>query len=420
MSAHDGWIVRVRPYCASISAAQWMVLADLALSNAHPHIELTRLGNVQLRGVREADLCLVRSQLIDAHLAPADADADLAPPVHCTPFYRSGDATHALAVLLSEAAVESLSPKSLRSRGADALPSKFGLLVDDSRRCLREIPADLHVWVAEGGGYGLALGDSADWFSFEHAEDAVAAVVEVAQWFARERMAIAPAPTRLQGLLPHRKPDVGRLKSAASRAATSGAAEPVEPIEPGLHPSQAWVIGAPFGRIDAMALRKVAIHLPAHTEIRVTPWRSVLLDAKAAESRISLWDCAHWITRPDDARWRISACAGAPRCTQGLVDAQGLARQLASQVPEKGHLHVSGCAKCCALPAQATSVIFAAVADAESRGACHAAVPGPVMLKACLPSQRGNPSLQISPQALNDEPGQIQKILHELHVRNAR
>lgn len=416
MSAHDGWIVRVRPYCASISAAQWLILADLALSHAHSHIELTRLGNVQLRGVSEAHLPFVRSQLIEAHLVPADADADLAPPVHCTPFYRSGDSTHALAVLLSEAAIKRLSPKSLRNIGTGALPSKFGLLVDDSRRRLREVSADLHVWVAEGEGYGLSLGDSADWFCFEHAEDAVAAAVEVALWFARERTAMATVPTRLQGLLALRKQDLDGLKSAARRTVFPGTAECASPLEPGWHPSLGWVIGAPLGRIDAMALRKVAMHLPAQTELRVTPWRSVLLDAQAPEPRTPLWDFAHWITQPNDVRLRVSACTGAPCCTQGLVEAQKLARQLASHVPEKSHLHVSGCAKCCALPAQATSVIFAAVADGESRSSGQAAVPGRVLLKACLPSRRGNPSRQISSRALQDDPVGIQRLLHELHI----
>ena len=103
MRAQDGWILRVRPHCAAITAAQWCVLAQLALRHAHPEIELTRLGNVQLRGVDEGRVHALRAQLIEAGLVPADADADLAPAVHCTPLYHANDATHALAQLLSAA-----------------------------------------------------------------------------------------------------------------------------------------------------------------------------------------------------------------------------------------------------------------------------------------------------------------------------
>ena len=71
MRAQDGWIVRVRPVCASINAGQWATLSALALSHAHPQIELTRLGNVQLRGITDAQLPVLLSQLVAARLIPA-------------------------------------------------------------------------------------------------------------------------------------------------------------------------------------------------------------------------------------------------------------------------------------------------------------------------------------------------------------
>lgn len=402
MRAQDGWMVRVRPHCASISAAQWRVLAELALSHAHSQIELTRLGNVQLRGVSEAQLAWVRSQLIAARLVPADADADLAPAVHCTPLYRLGDATHALARLLSAAAVERLGPAALARQGVAALSSKFGLLVDDPARRMKSMGADLHLWVAADQGYGLALGDSAHWYCFARADEAVDAAVQLALWFASERAAIAPVPTRLRALLPHRQPDVAALQAAQWRAAAPDADRPAQALSPGKHAGQGWVIAAPLGRIDAAAMRELASRLPADTGMRVTPWRSLWLDAQSLDSHIAQLDPGQWITQPADVRLRVSACTGAPRCSQALVPAQAMALALAPHVAEHQHLHVSGCAKFCALSADATGLVFASLGAG-----------GEVRLNA---SRAGHPHPPISSLALAEAPEKLQQLLHDLHL----
>lgn len=396
-------MLRVRPHCASISAAQWRLLAQFALSHAHSQIELTRLGNVQLRGVSEPQQ--LRGQLIAAQLVPADADADLAPAVHCTPLYRAGDATHALAQWLSAAVVERLSPQALARQAVAALPSKFGLLVDDPDRRMQGIAADLHLWVAADQGYGLALGDAADWYCFARAQDAVDAAVQVAIWFASARATITAAPTRLRGLLPHCQPDLPALQAAQRRAAAADGHRPDQILSPGMHAQQGWVIGAPLGRIDAAAMHQLASDLPAHTAIRVTAWRSLLVDAPAMESRLAQLDPTHWITRPDDVRLRVSACTGAPRCTQAQIPAQAMALALAPQVAQNKHLHVSGCAKFCALAADASGVLYA------SRGA-----GGEVLLNASAVGRHARPGPLISSLAHPEAPEKIQELLHDLHL----
>lgn len=401
MRAQDGWMVRVRPHCASLSAAQWRVLADLALAHAHPQIELTRLGNVQLRGVSEAQLGGVRARLIAARLVPEDADADLAPAVHCTPLYRRNDATHALAQLLARAAVQRLSPRALARRGLAALPGKFGLLVDDPARRMQATGADLQLWVGADRNYGLALGDSTQWHCFAQAEQAVDAAVEIAAWFAAERTALAPAPTRLRALLAHRTPPLPALQMAPLRAA--GAAS-CAALAPGLHAGHGRVIAAPLGRMAAAAMHELAMQLPAGAEIRVTPWRSLLLPSDATAHAAPL-DAAHWISRADDARLRVSACTGAPRCAQGHVPAQALALALAAQVPPHTHLHVSGCAKFCALSADATAVI---VARLDAGGAPQ--------LDLCRAEQRSDPHTPISWPASTDAPANLKKLLHDLYL----
>lgn len=402
MQAQDGWIVRVRPFCASINAGQWAALAALALSHAHPQIELTRLGNVQLRGVSDTALSSLLSQLVAVQLIPADADVDLAPPVHCTPFYSTNGLTHQLCKLLAAAVVEHLRPSVLKAHNMEALPSKFGLLVDDEARSLSDIASDLRVWVHADGGYGLALGNSNSWHHFTKAEQVVDAAIHISTWFARERMAVAgQPPTRLQAVLQLRQPDVPALQAALPQIAQ---AHDAEPIAPGAH-AQGWLLGAPLGRIDAQAMYRLAKSLPAHTALRVTPWRSLLLLSEDAQAHISGLDVAHWITHSSDARLRVSACTGSPRCTQAHVPAQAMALQLAPHVPERGHLHVSGCAKFCALSSDATSVI--AAGSAES---------GDVLLHVGSAQQLGNPAMHVSYQAWLAAPAELQQHLHDLPI----
>jgi precorrin-3B synthase len=402
MRAQDGWMVRVRPHCAALSAAQWGVLAELALAHAHPQIELTRLGNVQLRGVGESALETVRARLIAARLVPEDADADLAPAVHCTPLYGRGDPTHALAQLLARAAVQRLSPQALARRGLAALPSKFGLLVDDPARRMQATGADLQLWVDQGQGHGLAFAHSSDWFCFACAQDAVDAAVEIALWFAAERVALAPAPTRLRAVLRQGMPPLPALRKAQSPVAGPAHARA---LEPGPHAGHGWLVGAPLGRVDAAAMLALSMQLPADAEIRITPWRSLLLPADAMVAPVDRLDAAQWITQPADTRLKVSACTGAPRCAQGHVPAQPLALALAAQLPPHTHLHVSGCAKFCALGPDASAVLFASMgAGGEAR------------LNLCRAEQRSAGPSPISWPAASDAPANIKKLLHDLYL----
>lgn len=405
MRAQDGWIVRVRPVCASINAGQWAKLSALALSHAHPQIELTRLGNVQLRGITDAQLPALLSQLVAAQLIPADADTDLAPPVHCTPFYSANGATHQLCKQIAAAVVEHLRPSVLQAQGLEALPSKFGLLVDDETRSLRGVASDLRAWVLVDGGYGLALGDSTHWYRFASAEQVVDAAIQISTWFARERMAAAPSLTRLHTVLQSRQPDVPALKAALQQVDSTLIAAPVAP---GAH-ARGWVLGAPLGRVDAQAMHDLAVRLPADTEIRVTPWRSLLWVAEDAQMQtrvpISQLDAKHWITYSEDERLRVSACTGSPRCTQAHIPAQDMALQLAPHVPAQGHLHVSGCTKFCALSSDATVVISAGLNEV-----------GDVSLHVGLANQLDAPAMHILYQAWVTAPAKLQQHLHDLPI----
>ncbi|MGF1551496.1 MAG: hypothetical protein ACFBWO_03210 [Paracoccaceae bacterium] len=84
--------------------------------------------------------------------------------------------------------------------------------------------------------------------------------------------------------------------------------------------------------------------------MRLTPWRALLLeDAREAAPPEG------FVVAADDPIRRVEACPGAPACASASVATRPLARALAGRVP--GRLHVSGCAKGCAWPRAAGTVL---------------------------------------------------------------
>ena len=106
---------------------------------------------------------------------------------------------------------------------------------------------------------------------------------------------------------------------------------------PGAH-ALGYLVGLEFGQLTAATLARLGA-------MRLTPWRMLLLESVASAP-----DLPGLIVRGDDPLLRVVACTGSPGCPQGLQPTRALARDLAAHVP-KGHLlHVSGCAKGCAMP----------------------------------------------------------------------
>ena len=367
MRAQDGWLVRVRPVCASIRVEQWQRLAELAQAHAHPQLELTRLGNVQLRGVADHALPALRAALIEAQLVPADPELDDTPAVLCSPFHEAGDATHQLALAVRQAVQHGCRPSFLAKNSIPALPSKFSVLVDDEQRSLRQVVADLRLWPAGAQSVTLARGEHE--LTFAHRDDAVAAALALATCFAADRLQLQPVPTRLAQWLRQEGAHLDAAWSGAAQPAPVAVATPSQDAQapgapsPGRH-SAGWLLGVPLGRIDLPALRALCQQLPAQAELRVTPWRALYLPAAQAPAQLNLGDA--WISTAQDARLRVSACTGAPRCAQGHAPTQPLALQLAKRVPAGVHVHVSGCAKHCALPAEADALLEAQPAPAEA------------------------------------------------------
>src|SRR5205823_1799102 len=74
-----------------------------------------------------------------------------------------------------------------------------------------------------------------------------------------------------------------------------------------------------------------------------------------------------FVTRADDPRRQVIACAGAPFCASGLIAARAIAPQIADAAApylrEGSTIHVSGCGKGCAHSAVAALTVVGTAGD---------------------------------------------------------
>ena len=365
MMSGDGLIVRVKPRGMTLPVGRAIGLAAAAARHGNELLDLTARANLQIRGVTEASLPALTVELDALGLLDADAGAEARRNVLASPLMGL-DAGAASDIRPVVAALEAALTG---AEGLDALPSKFGFAVSDGgAMALDGVSADVRFDAMPDGGFALRL-DGDDGVT---GLCAAADVAEVALGLARAFVAASALDTAL-----HRMHDlVGSIGTAEilARAGLDGV-DPASPLSAQTEPPRyvgrlavAGVLGvaAPFGRLDAAqldALARSAARADA-TELRVTPWRALLIPglAPAALERLAA-ECAAagWIVEPSDPRLRVAACAGAPGCRRGttpvLDDAVALAPLLA---PGRGvALHVSGCAKGCAYPGPAPLTLVA-------------------------------------------------------------
>lgn len=327
MLSADGLVVRVRPREGRLSGAQAAAIAALSLRHGNGSMDLTSRANLQLRGVAPQSHGPLVAGLHALGLVDADAAAEARRNVIVTPFWTLGDGTCEIAAALADA---------LASDGAPSLPGKFGFAVDTAGPAtLRSASADVRIERGPAGFIVRADGCSVGAQVAEHA--AVDAAMALARWFmasggaARGRM----AQEGLQQRLPPRFTQAG-MPAPSAPPPRVGAATP------------GWLVGLEFGVLQAETLAALAVLGP----LRLTPWRMVLVEGATHEPRLP-----GLITRPDDPLLRVVACRGAPACPQAAGATRPLARALAPHVAPGGLLHVSGCAKGCAHPGPARTLV---------------------------------------------------------------
>ncbi|MEU3726614.1 hypothetical protein [Streptomyces sp. NPDC031705] len=123
----------------------------------------------------------------------------------------------------------------------------------------------------------------------------------------------------------------------------------------------------PLGRMDSAQWRVLAdVAASGGGELRVTPWRSVILP----------WGEAPWpadagariraagLVTAADSPWRsVTACTGKPGCAKSLADVRADARAVVTGSAGELPVHWSGCARRCGHPRGTAWVDLVATPD---------------------------------------------------------
>jgi precorrin-3B synthase len=382
VAALDGGICRVKLPCGQLSAAQAVIVADVAARCGSAIIEITNRANLQIRGVRADRANELIEALLAAGLGPDIPGADDVRNLMVSP--SAGIDTDAivdivplaeniLALLQTQPRFQELSPK-------------FAVLLDGGERLARlEHPHDL--WLSAIPGTSQFVFGLAGCPARNGALAAVLSsnVVELTAAVLHTFLDLAaPAQTRMRHLLQtistteFLQQVQRRLPFALVRDVSGWQQKPAKAFAHiGAHPQQqsglSYVGAVPqLGRLQAPQLRELAHVATTHGTgaLRLTPWQSILLpnipDA-ATEIVLSELQRLEFSTRVDDPLAHIIACTGSQGCAKGLADTKADALQLAELLQKNSiypDVHVTGCARSCAA---ADIAPFTLLAVAEGR-----------------------------------------------------
>jgi precorrin-3B synthase len=369
MPAKDGLLVRLRVTAGRLAAETLRALADAGQDHGNGLFDLTSRGNLQMRGVAESDLPRLLATLRGLGLADATIAGEAVRNVLVSPL--TGLETCDLGALA--AALERALVAEARLH---ALPGKFAFAIDDgSAPSLGAIAADVRFVRQTGDSFAIGLGGNDAQAAFVGAcptRDIVPTALRLARAFLELREALQethqetlPEPPRRMRDLLHRIVEPERITAAAGLSyEPRSAPTPITPADPrpvGLihlgNGASCFGIGAAFGRLDTAMLKDVAEVAKRFGtgEVRLTPWRALLLPGIASVEDIHLGSFGSGgglVTDPGDSRLGLAACPGATGCERATTEPRRDASELAHLVHRLGMrgiaLHVSGCAKGCA------------------------------------------------------------------------
>jgi precorrin-3B synthase len=383
MPAEDGFLVRLRITGGRLSAEAMRRLAEAGRDHGNGLFDLTSRGNLQLRGATQASLPLLLRALDRLGLLDADAAAEAVRNVMISPLA-------GLSALIDIRAIGAALEARLASDSRlHRLPGKFGFLIDDGGALsLAHAPADVRFdYDGARDAFAMSLGGTAReaaGLGVCKADEIVAIAARLALAFLQLGRSMPEPPRRMRDLAE----TCGAAAIAAAAdlpfAPSTKRAPADEPIAIGLlnigRDAFCFGVGAPFGRFSAGMLETVATAAMrfAEGEIRLTPWRALLLARVEADRDEALrrhFGEAFLIDR-SDPRLAVAACGGAPACARATTpthaDALALA-PLARRLQASGvALHVSGCAKGCARQAPTP---YALIGEAGAYDLCLDGAP---------------------------------------------
>lgn len=355
MQSGDGWLARVKPTAATVSAAHARSIAEATRRHGNGHIDLTSRANFQIRGLTPRSAELLAEIIIGEGLASARPSFEAIRNIMASPLGPDDPS----ATFDSHAVARDLETMLGEEQALAALPSKFGVAIDAGGVLpLAGVTADIMVR-AQGGELAVQLDGGT--LAARCAPSMLAETVKAlalaflhVSWERRE------PPRRMRALVMTVGEEAifsaaGLTPTAIPLAPPSEAQSPIGFVSYPARAEGSFGVGLPFGRIEAEALSNLSDLSERHGDgtLRTTPWRALLLPGIAAANAEQLARdirALGLIADAADPRLHIFACVGAPSCQSASVDARGDASQLAAAIPAtRSHtIHVSGCIKSCA------------------------------------------------------------------------
>ncbi|MGO4170744.1 precorrin-3B synthase [Bosea sp. TAF32] len=350
METGDGWLVRLHPPGAMLTPSQLRRIAALAAEHGNGLVEISARANLQIRGVTPASHPalverLLAEHLVDEHAGDGPQRLTLVSPL------AGSDSNGLIDAAALAGQIE------LRARRIPGLPAKLSVIVDDGgTQALDSLSADIRIVGVGAGGVTLCLADHL-WRGPIPEADAAATVDTILRGFAALRSAAPDRIRRLRDLPSERLTGLSTLPEAPAHAYRPRG------LRAGLlalgEDRFAAVIGLPFGRCDAATLDKLGADIETSAgDIRLSPWRGLAfrnLRRAEADKLMTRANGLGLITREEDPRLSVQACAGSPACSRAkapaTADAAILADAAADLLARGVTLHVSGCVKSCAHPA---------------------------------------------------------------------
>jgi precorrin-3B synthase len=343
MQTGDGLLARLMP-TGTITLDAMSGLTAAARRYGNGIIEITSRGSIQVRGLTP-DSAPAFAEAVAAFGIPAQDGV----PVIADPLAGLDPSE----VIDAGALADELRVAIARQSSAHQLAPKISVAVDGGGRLhLDALPADIRLLaVATPDGpriHVAAGGDAAS--ATPLATIAPPDVIDTVTWLLRE-IAAHGRETRARDVIlgapidraPHRRPaDAIGVHRLRRRVAVG--------------------LGFPFGHTDTSLLDRLVQHAreSGASGFRTAPGRALLavgLTRPAADMFTAAAHRLDFIVESGDPRRRVIACAGAPICASGEIEARALAREVAQGaafLKDNETMHVSGCAKRCAYQGVAT------------------------------------------------------------------
>ena len=327
--AADGGLARVRVPGGRLTSEQVDVLRLAAVELGDGRLELTSRGNVQIRALRADGPRQLSDRLFAAGLLPSIAHERvrniLASPL-------SGlDQQSKYDVIPVAAALD----RALCDHPALAdLPGRFLFALDDGRGDLAELQADVAVRALDERSALLSLGARGVRVEWDQVPELMLAAAEAFLEVRDQEWRIAEVVGGAERVLERLGVQADEALPAESTRVTAG------------RHGAALVVTVPLG---SLTQEQAAALVRSGDEVRITPWRSVVVPAAAA----GLEDVG-LSTTPGSVWEGVTACAGRPGCAKSLADVRADAARLVPGMRRDGRrVHWSGCERRCGKPSGA-------------------------------------------------------------------